>query len=227
MGLTCEPDRKGLAEPKPIVLERDWQWLRDDVVVPEDERQKFWLKLDARVPEEAPGRFRRALAEAMPDKGLDFATARRVAGKGSLGRPRWMGVADWQGAPVVREAKALLTSGWPLARGQPDAPIRSGEIAAGRYRSPDPWYRVADGIVVRRLSPNNRKIEADKRGAFLLEPRMHEAMGLELANIHLGTGDARGAINKDLAGRKPGWLAEAAAKAAAAVQAEYKQWRKG
>jgi hypothetical protein len=217
---------EGLAAPSPIVLDRDWASLRADVVVPEDRRDKFWKKIDARDNAPAPPRFQKALAAAMPEPGVGFDTARRVAGTGSLGRPRWIGVATWRGGPIVREAKALLTSGWLLARGHAEAPIRAGDIAAGRYRAPDPWYDVADGIVVRRISPNNRKIEADKRGAFLLEPETHEAMGFELANIHLGTGEASDAILADLRGRKPGWLAANVEAAAAAVRADYKQFKK-
>jgi hypothetical protein len=217
---------KGLAAPSPIVLDRDWADLRADVIVEEDRRDKFWKKIDARTNEPAPPRFEKALSTAMPEQGLPFDTARRVAGTGSLGRPRWIGVATWRGGPVVREAKALLPSGWSLAHGDPAAPIRAGDIAAGRFRAPDPWYNVADGIVVRRLSPNNRKIEADKRGAFLLKPDMHETMGVELANIHAGTGDSREAIMTDLKARKSGWLAANVTAAVDAVRADFKQFKK-
>lgn len=217
---------KGLAAPKPVVLERDWDWLRALVVVPEDRRAKFWRKIDALTSEPAPERYRAALAAEMPEQTLNFITARRIAGTGSLGRPRWVGIADWRGGAVVREAKALVTSAWSLARGGAPAPIRCGAIAAGRFRAPDPWYRVADNIVVRRLSPNNRKIEAGKRGGFLFDARLHEAMGLELANVHTGTSDARAVLQADLARRPRGWLAAAAKKAAAATRAEWKQFRK-
>ena len=216
---------QGLEAPNPIVLERDWQWLRADVVVPENKRQKFWNKIEARKLEVAPPRFHKALDAAMPAVDLAFDTSRRIAGTGSLARPRWLGVADWRGGLVVREAKALLTSAWALARGEPLSPIRSGEIALGIYRAPDPWYRTADKIVVRRLSPNNRKIEADKGGAFVIAPAMYEVMGRELANIHLGTADARDAIQRDLTARKSGWLAAATMKAAEFTSAEYTSFK--
>ena len=74
------------------------------------------------------------------------------------------------------------------------------------------------------LSPNNRKIGADKAinpedegGAekklgrdVLLGPRMLEAMGRGLAALHLGTGDVGGAVREDLAARGGAWLAAAA-----------------
>lgn len=217
--------RDGLQAPKPVGLDRDRAWLRDKVVVREEDRQKFWKKIDARKPERAPPRFRQALQGAMPEKGLAFDTARRVAGTGSLGRPRWIGVVDWQGAPIVREAKALLPSAWSFAHGKRNARIYAGELAAGRYRSPDPWQQVADGIVTRRLSPNNRKIEAT-RDIRLHGQKMLSVMGFELANVHLGTDDVRAAIKKDLGARKPGWLTAEVEKATKAVLADYKQFKK-
>ncbi len=216
----------GLAAPGPILLERDWEWLREAVVVPEDRRYKFWKRLDAREEEEAPAEVRSALAAAMPRGVETFVTARRVAGTGSLGRPRWIGVADWRGGQIVREAKRLLPSGWQLAKGHGDAAILARDIALGKYRAPDPWYDVTGTIVVRRLSPNNRKVEVEKRPGFLLTSEMHAAMGQELANIHLGTGVAADVILADLEKRRRKWLLAAAEQAAKAVTSDYKQWKK-
>ena len=216
----------GLKAPKPIVLDRDRGWLRAKVVVPEDDRQKFWKKIDARKSEAAPVRFRDALRASMPEAGLSFDTARRIAGTGSLGRPRWIGVADWQGAPIVREAKALLPSAWTLVGHEPLAKILSGDIARGPFRSPDPWMRVSDGIATRRLSPNNRKVEAATSDFRLESTRMLSAMGFELANIHAGTEGAASAIKHDLAKRKSDWLTADVEKVAKLVVADFKEFRK-
>lgn len=212
----------GLAEPRAIVLERDWGWLREEVVVSETRRQKFWSKIGGRKPADAPAAFRAALAAAMPEPDLVFDTAPRVAGVGSLGRPRWTGVAEWRGGPLVREAKALVTSAWEVARGRPDAPLRCADIAAGRFRASDPWYRFAGAIVVRRLSPNNRKIEADKELDLLLDPRLLELMGREVAAIHLGCGDVAAVVRADLAARKGDWLD---APARAMLDALWPDWK--
>lgn len=218
--------RAGLASPAPVVLDRDWAWLRDKVIVPEDERQKFWRKIAARKVEAAPDRFQKALRQEMPEPRLRFDTARRIAGTGSLGRPRWIGVAEWRGAPVVREAKAVLTSAWSCARGKPDDPIRLADIAAGRFRAPDPWYHVANGIVSRRLSPNNRKIEAGVIDDRLHGRRMLKTMGFELANIHASSTGAAAAIAKDLKSREADWFRAATETATKAVQADYRQFTK-
>lgn len=222
----CVGYRDGLKAPQPIGLDRKWAWLREKVLIPDEERHKFWKKIDARDAESAPARFRNALEDAMPEKGMAFDTARRTAGTGSLGRPRWIGVADWQGAPIVREAKALLPSAWSVTNGVRDAKILSGEISAGRYRSPDPWQSVAGGVVTRRLSPNNRKIEAGTSDFRLHGQKMLSAMGFELANVHLGTDGDAAAISKDFGARNAKWLASEVEKAATIVLADYKQFKK-
>jgi hypothetical protein len=234
--------REGLQHPRPVVLDRDFDWLRALVVVSDKKRAKFWRKLDAGPSEVAPARFREALAASMPEAGIAMDTCRREAGVGSLGRPRWVGRAEWRGAPVVREAKALVPSAWSRARGAEHAPIRCAEIANGPYRAMDPWYRIVmpearlrhdpearlDGLVVRRLSPNNRKIEAESDDVdALLTDEMLRTMGLELANVHLGTAGALVAIERDLDRRKDGWLATSADTMAKAIQREQAEWASG
>ena len=112
--------RQGLRAPSPVILDRDRQWLRNLVRVSEKEREKFWKKLSETSSRPAPRRYAAAIESAMPEQGLAIRTARRIAGTGSLGRPRWVGTADWRGAPVIREAKALVCSAWSLARKCPD-----------------------------------------------------------------------------------------------------------
>jgi Uncharacterized protein conserved in bacteria (DUF2252) len=187
-------------------------------------RDKFWKKIDKSTWTKAPAAYRAALAAAMPARRGAFKTARRSAGVGSLGRPRWIGVAEWHGAPVVREAKAVLPSSWLRARGERGTRIRCGEIANGRYRAPDPWYHLSKTVVVRRLSPNNRKIEVDDDPAVLLSGEMFELMGFDLACAHLGGANRAGAIKRDLERRKGAWLQELADRMAASVEADSAAW---
>jgi hypothetical protein len=217
--------RAGLAKPQPVILDRDRQWLRELVVVGEKERAKFWKKIEAAEVESAPPRYHKALVAAMPEPPQDMKTARRVAGAGSLGRPRWAGRADWRGGPVVREAKALLVSSWYRAHSRATTKIHCADIAGARYRAPDPWYALEDNIVVRRLSPNNRKIEADDEAFAKLSATMLETMGAELANVHLGAADHGGAITADLDRRKHSWLATDAKKMAEATKRDYQDYR--
>ena len=115
-------------------------------------------------------------------------------------------------------------SAWIREHSKGKGKIRCGEIANGRYRAIDPWHHIKDGIVVRRLSPNNRKIEADEDPGPLLSPDMLHVMGADLASVHLGTADCAEAITRDLAHRKRGWLKTHAQKMAKAVEAEHAEW---
>ena len=61
---------------------------------------------------------------------------------------------------------------------------------------------------MRRLSPNNRKIDVENRrdAARLLHPDLLWAMGRDLAAVHLGVRDRRDALRKDLEKRKRRWF---------------------
>ncbi len=220
--------RMGLRAPGPVILDRDHLWLRKLVVVSEEERAKFWKRMAAAKGKSAPERYLEAISDAMPEPNLPIKTARRSAGSGSLGRPRWVGSADWRGAPVVREAKALVTSAWVRAHGRENREnraIRDRAIANGRFRATDPWYRIKDDLVVRRLSPNNRKIEVEKGKSVLFTSDMLQTMGFELANVHLGTADRLDAITQDLAKRKRGWLTTNAKRMSDAITQDFKDWK--
>jgi hypothetical protein len=220
--------REGLQGPHPIVLDQDYAWLRELVEVPEEERAKFWEKhAKIKAGRRPPQRYRRALLAAMPEASGKAKIGPRTAGTGSLGRPRWVAVADWRGGPVIREAKAVVISAWARLPGRGSRKIRCGMLAGGVFRAPDPWYRVADNIAVRRLSPNNRKIEVEDNISVLLRPDMLQTMGFELANTHLGTADRHAAIERDLRRRKQRWLLADAERAADAVTRDHKQWKAG
>jgi hypothetical protein len=162
----------------------------------------------------------------MPDPKLEVTFGRRTAGLGSLGRPRWIGVAQWRGGPVVREAKAALPSAWTLPAGRRKQPMYGSEIATARYRAPDPWYRLVRNIVVRRLSPNNRKLSAAEYPLDLMNKKMLRLMGRELGAVHVGLGDRRAAVMRDLKRRDPEWLRSAIERAAKFIRDEQREWRK-
>jgi hypothetical protein len=217
--------RKGLAEPSPIVLDRKFRWLRRLVVVSEDQRRTFWEDIHREKRKPAPDPYRKLLTAKLPRPHRDRWTAPRTAGSGSLGRPRWIAVAEWHGGEVVREAKALVVSAWHRTHGNGEGRLRCGEIAGGRHRGPDPWFAVEGSVVVRRLSPNNRKIEVDDPALAKVSSRVLRAMGRELANVHLGVTERRRAILRDLDRRKRGWLAQSARDMAATMQRDFEAYR--
>lgn len=169
----------GLETPRPFILDGGHdesiamhRWLREQTIVPEDDRKLFWDELEAeRIQRKdqahgkhppypsIPPRFEQTLRASLPPDAGEPDIWYRSAGLGSLGRPRFVARAAWRGGWTVRETKALIPSAWTRTDKQNGRAVRCMELASGRYRCPDPWFRVTDSLVVRRLSPNNRKIE--------------------------------------------------------------------
>ena len=214
---------KGLRTPRPFVLERENEWLRHLVLLPEEKHAKFWRAIAKLESEMAPPHFHQALLRSLPADAVEQKIARRTAGTGSLGRPRFVLEATWLGGPVVREAKGLLPSGWDYALGRKDAPIKAGKIARSRFRCPDPHYRVRDEIVVRRLSPNSRKLDATEDSPDLLSRDMLRSMGWELANCHAGSSDVE-TLTQNVEARGSEWLRHSAKTAAEQVRGDFAQY---
>src|SRR5262245_19997786 len=99
--------KEGLeAGGRPFVLVEHWHWrvLRRLAVAKLDRPDKFWEKLhglpavaDSLVPAGAA----RALGRLLPQAGLPLRYAHRVAGVGSLGRQRFVVIADWGGGRIA------------------------------------------------------------------------------------------------------------------------------
>lgn len=191
--------REGLDAPQPIVIESAYGWLRKAVMRKRGDRKAFWEKMEGFTAGRPPAGWREALAASMPEPRLPMTIGPRLAGTGSLGRPRYVAVATWRGGPLVREAKALVASGWCLAHKPRDATLQLNAIAGGAYRAPDPHYAETNGVLVRRLSPNNRKIEVDGGLHVMLSPRLIRLMGRDLAACHAGDTARTAAVRKHAA----------------------------
>jgi hypothetical protein len=79
--------------------------------------------------------------------------------------------------------------------------------------------------LVRRLAPDCSRIELSQLPAKRDGKKLLRAMGLETANIHLGTKNAAGKIAADLRKRPAGWLYKAAKAMEQATTSDWKQWR--
>jgi hypothetical protein len=213
---------------RPFVLGECHEWLRAIAESKLRDPVVFWGKIDrlptatGKVPEGA----REAIEHLLPEPGMRYRLARRVAGLGSLGRVRLVAIAEWRGGRVAREAKALLPSAlhW-LNPKRTSAEILYGAILKRAVRCPDPYVQMRGHWIVRRLSPDCSRIELEALGTSRGELRLLEAMGRETANIHLGTVEKRKAILKDLRGRKGSWLAGAAQAMAEAMEKDWRVWR--
>jgi hypothetical protein len=229
--------RTGLARPKAIILDHDAEWLYDKVRADARARAKFWgefgvapdgtiaPKARRKKPIGLPPTFCRVLSSDCPDGTSELIYQPRTAGGGSLGRPRWVVIGQWRGGPIVREAKAMVSSAWTLPPGRQSSRLRCMEIADGRYRSRDPWYRMSGPILVRRLSPNNRKLDfggKDLPTEFL--PAVLTLMGRDLAAVHLGVEDKSGRISEHLARHPLDWWNDQVSLATEWVRREHKEW---
>jgi hypothetical protein len=158
----------------------------------------------------------------MPEKGLDWHIVHRVAGLGSLGRERYVAIADWRGGSVAREAKALAPSACFWAQeGAGTAPILYQKILDAAIRCRDPFVRFQKRWIVRRLAPDCSRIELAEMPKERDEIRLLHAMGWETANVHLGS--IKGVkLLADLKKRPRNWLLKAAQAMEKSVRADFK-----
>src|ERR1019366_5000121 len=171
---------------------------------------------------EPPAGARKAIESMMPEKGLDWHIVHRVAGLGSLGRERYVAIADWRGGSIAREAKALAPSACFWAReGKGAAPILYQQILDTAIRCRDPFVRFQKRWIVRRLAPDCSRIELAEMPKERDEIRLLHAMGWETANVHLGSIKAVKLV-ADLKKRPSNWLLKAAQAMEKRVLADFK-----
>ncbi|MDP9055451.1 MAG: DUF2252 domain-containing protein [Acidobacteriota bacterium] len=215
----------------PWVLGGKHAWLYEMVKPGLRDPAVFWQKLESLPPltGHIPGNARRGLEKAMPGKTSKWRVAHRVAGMGSLGRQRFVALAEYKGALVCREARALAPSAWHWAREDSKSGIQSIRYQRAldiAVRDADPFVRLQGSWIVRRLAPDCIKVNLAMFPRERDETRLLHAMGWETANLHLGSGNIE-RITADLAKRPPHWLHKAAAKMVSATKKDWKEWQAG
>lgn len=197
---------------KPFVLAEHHPVLREMAVHRLHEPGHFWEKLHA-LPEceSVPKSARKAIARLMPERGMEFKVVHRIAGLGSLGRERYVGLATWHGGSVAREAKALVV------------PSRYQEILDSAVRCRDPFVKLEKRWIVRRLAPDCSRIELSALPKERDELRLLHAMGFETANVHLGSAKTK-TLQSDLNARRGAWLYGAARAMEKAVRADFAEF---
>ncbi|MEJ0069068.1 MAG: DUF2252 family protein [Pseudomonadota bacterium] len=219
--------RMGLAAGgRPFVLAEAHGWMRGIALGSLRDPIGFWQKLSAlpAAKKPVPRKLRKLLDQALPDDAAERRIVRRVAGLGSLGRPRFVLLAQWDGGMMAREGKALLPSACTWANGGGIQRCLYADILARAVRCPDPWMRPTGKWMVRRLAADSTKLRLELLPAQRDERRLIRAMGYETANIHLGSRGAIAAIRRDLDKRPADWLARAAKTMADAVTADWRDW---
>jgi hypothetical protein len=212
----------------PYVLAEEHEWLRQMVTGVLRDPVQFWNKLDGlptlkgRVPKGA----RWAIERLMPEPGLDYRVVHRIAGLGSLGRERYVGIASCQGGRVAREAKALAPSACVWASDvKLSARILYQKALDRSVRDIDPFVHLRGSWIVRRLAPDCSRVELASMPKERDESRLLRAMGFETANVHLGTPRAAKVILRHLGKQPVDWLHQAAAAMVKATTTDWRKWR--
>jgi hypothetical protein len=216
--------RRGLAKPRPTLLDEHETWMRAYVGTTDDERRRFWKKMQRlKGARQVDARARRLLEQSYPERADTLRLAKRIAGVGSLGRPRIVALAQWRGGHIVREAKALVPSAWDWAHKR-NGRSRFHDAVRSRHRSPDPFLRADKRYIVRRLAADAIKIEFEELPRKALQTGMFEAMGFDLGAFH-GSNEADAkTIIKDLDRRRGRWLQKACDRAVKSVRADFREW---
>jgi hypothetical protein len=219
--------REGLSVGgRAFILAESNVWLRGMVSGDLRDPVYFWNKIDALKPiQGVPASARRALDRMLPAKGLHIKIAHRIAGLGSLGRERYVAISDYDGGRVAREAKALAPSAAVWAAGKGSIKLRYQEIIDSSVRCVDPFVRLKQGWIIRRLAPDCTHVELNELPKKPDESKLLFSMGFETANIHLGSKRQIKAVVKDFAKRPKKWLHEASAAMVQATRKDWEDWR--
>jgi hypothetical protein len=228
-GAILEGYRESLqAEGRPFVLEEENKWLRKLATGELRNPVHFWEEMDELPPlrGEVPASARAALESLLPEPGLEYRIARSVAGLGSLGRMRFVAIAECHGGRIAREAKALVPSSvyWATQAERATGTLYQS-ILNGAVRAHDPFVRVRGRWIVRRLSPHCCRVELSELPQDRDELRLLFAMGWETANIHQGSKRAVGEVSRHLNKLKGNWLSSSAKAMARAVLGDWRAWR--
>lgn len=212
---------------RPIVLTEYHRWLHDLARAGARDPREYWEKLQA-IPAwrgSVPPAAHRVLTAAFPGAAGAARLVHRASGVGSLGRERLALIGPWRGGLVAREVKALTVSAthWAHESRGPGS-IVYPELLRTAVRCPDPMVAVRGGWVVRRLAPDNSRIELCSLPRERHEARMLYEMGWETGNIHLGTPRAITAIRRDLARRPKHWLERASRVMEEATIEDWRAW---
>jgi hypothetical protein len=214
---------------RPFVLSEHNAWLREVAHSELRDPVHFWAKMDTLQPARGhiPASAVEALEHLLPEPGLNYKLVRRVAGLGSLGHQRLVALCEWRGGRIAREAKSLVPSSCFWAddsEGPPD--IQYQTLITCAVRCPDPFVQLRGHWIVRRLAPDCSRIELSTLPATHDELKLLQAMGSEIANIHLGTAGAAHRIIRHLSRQKAGWLNSAVKEATNTVTEDWRAWKK-
>jgi hypothetical protein len=211
-----------------FVLAERHKWLRQLALSELRDPVVFWNKILAcpRYKGTLPKDVWALIRGSLPVRTRNYELRSRIAGLGSLGHPRVLALAEWDGAHVVREAKQLTPSAWVWTQQLRAYKILGRKLVESAVRIRDPHLHFAEHWILRRLAPDCCHIEIQSLPAERDEERLAYYMGWETANVHFGSAKAIAGIKRDLARRKRRWLHKAAKAMQRVVLKDWKDWRR-
>ena len=217
--------RRGLARPRPTMLDEQETWMRPLVACSDDDRRRFWQEIDALPAAKPPPAVVKLLKRSLPRGASELRFAARRKGAGGLGRPRYVVSAEWRGGRILREARALVPSAWDWAHGASDPRSRFLDLASGRHRAPDPSLEVQQKFILRRIAADSRKVELGPGAGRSVTAALLEAMGFDLGAIHAADKSKAARVLRDLDSRPADWLRESTKATVIAVTKDFEAWR--
>jgi hypothetical protein len=214
-----------LSNGKPFVLEENNKWLRNIALSELKEPDPFWKRL-SQLPDLSQilsKDITELLLSTLPENLSEYKIAHRVAGIGSLGHQRYVIIGNWNGSKIGREVKAIIPSAFVWANKSKQSKLYYNDILKKAIRCPDPFIKLHENWLSRRISPHCSRIELYMLPALRDEKKLLIAMGHETANIHLGTSKVLMSIKETLEQLPKNWLHETSLMLAEQVK---KDWKK-
>lgn len=213
---------------RPFVLQEEHAELRAMAVARLKDPVAFFDKLKAQTVrmQTIPAVADSALKTLFPQCDMPYRAFQRTAGEGSLGRQRFVAISELTGGLIAREVKAALPSCALFAQGQYDGPSHYTEMLDNAVRARDPFLKVVDNFIARRLAPDCSRIELTSLPRDRDEALLLTSMGFDAGNHHLGSKDAIPAVLKALKKLKENWLRDAALAMQQDSLADFKVWKK-
>lgn len=215
---------KGLIQgPQPFVLGSRHGKLRRMAF--SKDPKLFWRKMVNLPVIEAPAEVHRVLRRALPDDVSDYSVRTRMAGEGSLGRPRYVALAMLHGDWIARECKALLPSAQAFLDKvkRPEYYYQALITQAPRR---DPYLHVDGKWIVRRIGPHNSRIELSQLRATEDEYVLLKAMGRETCNMDIPNQQLAADVLAEFGRLPSGWLLNAASLMTEANAEQHTLWAK-
>lgn len=218
---------KGLARgAKPFVLGEKHAKLRKMALGELRDPKLYWARMETLpTASNAPDDAVKTLESALPPK-LRYRLCTRQAGEGSLGRQRFVALAEYNGGMIAREVKAYAPSAVLWANNASARPDFYGRIIESPNRVRDPFIQLAGKWILRRLAPDCSRIDLASLVSMKNQVVLLKSMGRETANIHTATTGSTAAIQTDLKKRPKFWLESAVEKMAELIKKDFLAWQK-